>query len=161
MRGSPIMLVMAPTRELAVQIDADAKKFICPAGGITALAYGGAPKRDQLQEMRNKPHLLTATPGRLNDFLEARAFSLQDCRFVCLDEADRMLDMGFEPQIRKILKEVPRDRQTMMFTATWPVEVRRLAEDFTHDPIEVRVGNADALQANADINQTVHICRDA
>merc|ERR1719272_2751890 len=86
--GGPLMLVMAPTRELAVQIDQDAKKFLSHAGITTALAYGGAPKRDQLQELRSRPQLLTATPGRLNDFIEQGSVSLQDVCFVTLDEAD-------------------------------------------------------------------------
>merc|ERR1719272_2713878 len=161
MSGGPLMLVMAPTRELAVQIDQDAKKFLSHAGATTALAYGGAPKRDQLQELRGRPMLLTATPGRLNDFLEMRAVSLSSCVYVCLDEADRMLDMGFEPQIRKILSACPTKRQTFMFTATWPKEVRSLAADFTYNPVEIRVGDADALQANKDIDQRVEICRDS
>lgn len=157
--GGPLMLVMAPTRELAVQIDQDAKKFLGHAGVTTALAYGGAPKRDQLQELRSRPQLLTATPGRLNDFLEMRAVSLRDIAYVCLDEADRMLDMGFEPQIRKILEQCPRRRQTFMFTATWPEEVRDLARDFMYDPVEIRVGDADELKANDDIDQRVQICQ--
>merc|ERR1719424_116154 len=138
-RGGPVMLVMAPTRELAIQIDQDAKKFLGHAGVSTALAYGGAPKRDQLNELRSRPQLLTATPGRLNDFLEARSVSLSSIICVCLDEADRMLDMGFEPQIRKILKCLPRRRQTFMFTATWPKEVRNLAADFLHNPVQVNI----------------------
>jgi ATP-dependent RNA helicase DDX5/DBP2 len=154
------MLVMAPTRELAVQIDQDAKKFLGHAGATTALAYGGAPKRDQLDELRRNPQLLTATPGRLNDFLEMNSVSLGAVDFCCLDEADRMLDMGFEPQIRKILSHAPKRRQTFMFTATWPKEVRRLAWDFMNDPVEIRVGDADALCANQDIDQKVTICRD-
>jgi ATP-dependent RNA helicase DDX5/DBP2 len=80
-RGSPLMLVLAPTRELAVQIDQDAKKFLSHAGVTTALAYGGAPKGDQLREFRNQPMLLTATPGRLNDFIEQRSVSLRDIRY--------------------------------------------------------------------------------
>lgn len=160
MRGGPLMLVLAPTRELAVQIDQDAKKFLGHAGVTSALAYGGAPKRDQLQELRNRPQLLTATPGRLNDFLEAGQVDLRDICYVCMDEADRMLDMGFEPQIRKILEKVPRRRQTYMFTATWPKEVRDLAWDFLYDPVEIRVGDADALRANDDIEQIVEVCRD-
>ena len=98
------MLVMAPTRELAVQIDQDAKKFLSHAGVTTALAYGGAPKRDQLQYIRERPHLLTATPGRLNDFLEMGSVSLDKCVYVCLDEADRMLDMGFESPLGLVAK---------------------------------------------------------
>lgn len=158
MSGSPLMLVMAPTRELAVQIDAEAKKFGAVAGIVTALAYGGAPKGPQLSDIRRRPHLLTGTPGRLNDFIEGRMISLHEVRFLCLDEADRMLDMGFEPQIRKVIGSIPTRRQTMMFTATWPKEVRRLANDFFIDPIEVRIGNVDELQANADIDQRVIIC---
>ncbi|CAE8673516.1 unnamed protein product, partial [Polarella glacialis] len=91
----------APTRELAVQIDADCKKYAAPGGITSALAYGGAPKGPQLADLRRRPHLLTGTPGRLNDFLEGRMINLGDVRFLCMDEADRMLDMGFEPQIRK------------------------------------------------------------
>merc|ERR1719510_1198165 len=71
-----------------------------------------------------------------------------------------MLDMGFEPQIRKIIAKVPMERQTMMFTATWPVEVRRLAEDFLRDPVEVRIGNCDKIQANPDIEQRIQFCTD-
>mmetsp|Transcript_55947 Transcript_55947/g.88648 ORF Transcript_55947/g.88648 Transcript_55947/m.88648 type:complete len:570 (+) Transcript_55947:96-1805(+) len=159
-REGPVMLVMAPTRELAVQIDQDAKKFLTHAGVSTALAYGGAPKGDQLREIRSRPLLLTATPGRLNDFLESDAFSMNSIQYVCLDEADRMLDMGFEPQIRKILAKCPTRRQTYMFTATWPKEVRSLASDFMYDPIEIRVGDADSLKANEDIDQKVEIARD-
>mmetsp|Transcript_13078 Transcript_13078/g.24060 ORF Transcript_13078/g.24060 Transcript_13078/m.24060 type:complete len:530 (-) Transcript_13078:133-1722(-) len=160
MAGSPVMLVMAPTRELAVQIDADAHKFAGVAGITTALAYGGAPKGPQLGDLRRRPHLLTGTPGRLNDFLEARALSLRDVRFLVLDEADRMLDMGFEPQIRKVIAQVPSRRQTMMFTATWPKEIRRLASEFFIDPVEIRIGSTDELQANADIEQQIIICND-
>lgn len=156
--GSPIMLVMAPTRELAVQIDADAKRFAGSAGVLTALAYGGAPKGPQLADLRRRPQLLTGTPGRLNDFIEGRMINLGDVKFLVLDEADRMLDMGFEPQIRKVIANVPTRRQTMMFTATWPKEVRRMAQDFFQDPVEIRIGNADELQANADIEQKVIIC---
>jgi ATP-dependent RNA helicase DDX5/DBP2 len=158
--GSPIMLVMAPTRELAVQIDADARKFASSAGIVTALAYGGAPKRDQLNDIRRRPHLLVGTPGRLNDFLEARQIDLRDTKFLVLDEADRMLDMGFEPQIRKIVGSLSSRRQTLMFTATWPKEIRRIASDFFHDPIEIRIGNTDELQANTDIDQQIFIVRD-
>merc|ERR1719440_818908 len=160
LQGGPLMLVLSPTRELAVQIDQDAKKFLTHAGVTTALAYGGAPKRDQLYELRSRPMLLTATPGRLNDFLEAGSVDLRDLCYVCLDEADRMLDMGFEPHIRKILERVPRRRQTYMFTATWPKEVRNLAWDFLYDPVEIRVGDADSLKANEDIDQVVEVCRD-
>jgi superfamily II DNA/RNA helicase len=124
------------------------------------VAYGGAPKDEQLQELRKQPHLLIATPGRLNSFLEENAISLQDCRFVYLDEVDRMLDMGFEPQIRKIIARLPYIRQTMIFTATWPKKVMELAYDLIFEPIVLRVGDADALQADGDIEHKVEMCTD-
>ncbi|CAE8740409.1 unnamed protein product [Polarella glacialis] len=162
----PEILVLAPTRELACQIETEAQKFGSPAGMRTVTLYGGAPKGPQLGSLRRRPQLVVATPGRLNDFLEpgtpgmAPGVDLGSVRFLVLDEADRMLDMGFEPQIRKIIAKVPRKRQTMMFTATWPEDIRSLAADFLTDPVEVRVGNCDELEANPDIEQRVLFCSD-
>lgn len=163
--GPPFILVLAPTRELACQIEGEAQKFGAPAGMRAVTLYGGAPKGPQLGSLRRRPHLVVATPGRLNDFLEpapgmAPGVDLTAVAFMVLDEADRMLDMGFEPQIRKIIAKVPKERQTMMFSATWPHEVRRLATDFLREPAEVRVGNCDELQANTDIEQRVEFCAD-
>ena len=132
------VLVLAPTRELATQIQEEADKFGRGAGYASAVAYGGAPKRDQLAAMRNAS-VLVATPGRLNDFLEGGQVDLSSVFYLVMDEADRMLDMGFEPQIREILKRVPRRRQTLMFSATWPEEVRRLAHDFLTRPVHIQV----------------------
>ena len=118
------MLVLAPTRELATQIHDEAGKFGKASGYYSACAYGGAPKREQLRDIQSGANILIATPGRLNDFLESNQVDLSQVFYVVLDEADRMLDMGFEPQIRTILKRVPRNnRQTLMFSATWPEEV--------------------------------------
>merc|ERR1719487_2852196 len=156
--GTPAIVTLAPTRELACQIEVEAKKFGGPAGFRTVCCYGGAPKGEQLAKIRERPQVLVATPGRLNDFLEARSVTVRDAKFLILDEADRMLDMGFEPQIRKIIQQCPsirEGRQTMMFTATWPASVRRLASEFLSDPVEVRIGNPDSLKANADISQDV------
>lgn len=100
---------------------------------------------------------MIATPGRLNDILEMRKVSLHQVSYMVLDEADRMLDMGFEPQIRKIMKEIPKCRQTLMFTATWPKEVRKIAADLLVNPVQVNIGNVDELVANKSITQ-VH-CR--
>ncbi|CAE7260466.1 unnamed protein product, partial [Symbiodinium sp. KB8] len=121
-------LVMAPTRELAVQIQTEAERFGRRLGVYSVCVYGGAPRGPQLRELRALCHLVVGTPGRLNDYLEGGELKLDWCRNLVLDEADRMLDMGFEPQIRTLIKAIPRDRQTMMFSATWPREVRNLAQ---------------------------------
>ena len=96
---------------------------------------------------------MIATPGRLNDILEMRRVSLHQVSYMVLDEADRMLDMGFEPQIRKIVNQIPLSRQTLMFTATWPKEVRKIAADLLVKPVQVNIGNIDELVANKSITQ--------
>ncbi|XP_039014320.1 DEAD-box ATP-dependent RNA helicase 46-like isoform X3 [Hibiscus syriacus] len=123
---------------------------------VTCL-YGGAPKGPQLREVEKGIDIVVATPGRLNDILEMRKISLQQVSYLVLDEADRMLDMGFEPQIRKIVKEVPIRRQTLMFTATWPKEVRKIAADLLVNPVQVNIGNIDELVANKSITQHVEV----
>ena len=153
-QGTISVLVLAPTRELATQIQVEAEKFGSVAGYYSACAYGGAPKRDQLQAINSGISVLVATPGRLNDFLESNQVSLSSVFYLVLDEADRMLDMGFEPQIRTIIRCLPRKRQTLMFSATWPEEVRRLANDFLYQPVHIRLGGVETgLQANESIQQ--------
>lgn len=115
--------------------------------------YGGAPKIPQIKELDRGTDIVVATPGRLNDILEMRRISLNQVSYLVLDEADRMLDMGFEPQIRKIVKEVPTRRQTLMYTATWPKEVRKIAADLLVNPVQVNIGNVDELVANKSITQ--------
>ena len=154
--GSINVLVLAPTRELATQIQEEADKFGRAAGYMSACAYGGAGKREQLSAMRSAS-VLVATPGRLNDFLDSGQVDLGQVFYLVMDEADRMLDMGFEPQIRDILKRVPRRRQTLMFSATWPEEVRRLAHDFLSKPIHIQMGDPrDGLRANEVYNLILH-----
>uniref|UniRef100_A0A915DTT1 RNA helicase n=1 Tax=Ditylenchus dipsaci TaxID=166011 RepID=A0A915DTT1_9BILA len=116
----PTVLVMLPTRELAQQVEEVAKDY-CKAMnlGLTC-AFGGAPKGPQANDLKRGVDLCIATPGRLLDFLEAGTTNMNRCSFLVLDEADRMLDMGFEPQIRKIVGQIRPDRQTLMFSATWP-----------------------------------------
>jgi superfamily II DNA/RNA helicase len=98
-----------------------------------------------------------ATPGRLIDMLEGRKTNLRRCTYLVLDEADRMLDMGFEPQIRTIIEQIRPDRQTLMWSATWPKEVEGLARDFLNDYVHITVGNA-GLSANHKILQIVDVC---
>lgn len=154
----PLMLVMAPTRELACQIQAEAERFGRRLGIQSVCCYGGAPRGDQYRQIRRGLHLVVGTPGRLNDFLECGQLKLHACTYLVLDEADRMLDMGFEPQIRTIIDAMPYERQTMMFSATWPREVRRLASDYLSRPVHIQIGSHDAT-ANKDITQEVVIVR--
>ena len=160
---TPSAIVLAPTRELAIQIGDECMKF-CPAAGAKVVTlYGGASKGDQLRALRGGADVVVATPGRLNDFLApppgfSAPVRATHAKYVVLDEADRMLDMGFEPQIKKILKMCPSARQTLMFTATWPEAVRKIAEQFTSEPTHVRIGEGGTrLTANTSITQTVEI----
>jgi len=152
----PAILVMTPTRELCFQIFSDAQKFGEPVQISAACAYGGAPKKDQEWKLKEGPETLIATPGRLNDFINNGVVSLEMCRYTVLDEADRMLDMGFEPQIKEILAKVPNGRQTAMFTATWSKECRKIADAYIHNPVHIQIG-ADEMSANADITQHIEI----
>eukprot|EP01063_Lacrimia_lanifica_P028841 TRINITY_DN428_c0_g1_i1.p2 TRINITY_DN428_c0_g1~~TRINITY_DN428_c0_g1_i1.p2 ORF type:complete len:498 (+),score=231.45 TRINITY_DN428_c0_g1_i1:40-1494(+) len=148
----PIAVFIAPTRELAVQIDEECRK-VSQRQYRTACVYGGADKRTQIRDCRGA-YIVTATPGRMIDFLEGGLTNLKRATYVVLDEADRMLDMGFEPQINAILSQVRPDRQTLMFSATWPKEVRHLAQTFLKDWVQINVGYSD-LAANADVRQHI------
>lgn len=140
----PTALILAPTRELCRQIDEEARKFSHKSGLSSAVAYGGAPRGGQLQRMSRGCDLLVATPGRLNDFIQNGDVSMSKIRFLVLDEADRMLDMGFQPQIDDIvlMSDMPQktERQTMVFSATFPREIQRLAAEYLNDFLEVTVG---------------------
>ncbi|CAN4094830.1 unnamed protein product [Withania somnifera] len=129
---------------IGLQIHDEAKKFAYQTGVRVVVAYGGAPINQQLRELERGVHILVATPGRLVDLLERARVSLQMIRYLALDEADRMLDMGFEPQIRKIVQQMdmppPGVRQTMLFSATFPREIQRLALDFLSNYIFLAVG---------------------
>ncbi|KAL7100674.1 hypothetical protein ACP275_08G010000 [Erythranthe tilingii] len=153
----PTVLVLSPTRELATQIQAEAVKFGRSSRISCTCLYGGAPKGPQLRDLDRGVDIVVATPGRLNDILEMRRISLHQISYLVLDEADRMLDMGFEPQIRKIVKEIPSRRQTLMYTATWPKEVRRIAADLLVNPVQVNIGNVDELEANKAITQHIEV----
>merc|ERR1719348_2195587 len=153
----PIALILAPTRELAKQCQEVAETFGTPCGVRTVAVYGGADKGQQIRELEKGAHIVVACPGRLLDLIQSRKTNLHRTTYLVLDEADRMLDMGFEPQIRKIIGQIRKDRQTLMFSATWPKEVRRLAEDFLENHVQINVG-ALQLTANHNILQIIDVC---
>ncbi len=142
-------LIMAPTRELATQIFEEGRKFSFDTGLSICVAYGGAPFGEQMRQIERGCDILVGTPGRLGDMLERGRISLERVAFLTLDEADRMLDMGFEPQIRQIIDRsgMPTSEEgriTMMFSATFPRPIQRLAADFLMNPVEIRIGRVGA-----------------
>ncbi|CAR22679.1 ATP-dependent RNA helicase DBP2 [Lachancea thermotolerans] len=155
----PIVLVLAPTRELAVQIQTECSKFGKSSRIRNTCVYGGVPRGHQIRELTRGAEIVIATPGRLIDMLEIGKTNLKRVTYLVLDEADRMLDMGFEPQIRKIVDQIRPDRQTLMWSATWPKEVQQLARDYLHDPIQVNVGSLE-LAASHNIAQIVEVVSD-
>ncbi|KAJ0075395.1 hypothetical protein Patl1_33487 [Pistacia atlantica] len=152
----PIVLVLAPTRELAVQIQQEATKFGASSRIKSTCIYGGVPKGPQVRDLQKGVEIVIATPGRLIDMLESHNTNLRRVTYLVLDEADRMLDMGFEPQIRKIVSQIRPDRQTLYWSATWPKEVEQLARQFLYNPYKVIIGSQD-LKANHAIRQHVDI----
>jgi ATP-dependent RNA helicase RhlE len=131
--NAPAALVLVPTRELALQVTAEIAAVAAPKKLRVATVYGGAPLGAQAKRAR-VAHILVATPGRLQDLIDRRMISLDRVRILILDEADRMLDMGFKPQVEKILRRMPRERQTMLFSATLDGEVLELAREYTQNP---------------------------
>ena len=119
--------------------------------------YGGGDRKQQMKVVTDGVEIIIATPGRLNDLIEAKCIDVQSITYLVLDEADRMLDMGFEPQIRKIISQIRPDRQVLMWSATWPKEVQRLAADFLNDYVHINIGSLE-LSANKDITQIVDVC---
>lgn len=155
----PIVLVLAPTRELAVQIKEECDKFGASSQIKNTVVYGGVPKSKQLRDLRSGVEIVIATPGRLIDHLEQGNTNLKRVTYLVLDEADRMLDMGFEPQLRKICSQIRPDRQVLMWSATWPKEVENLARDYLKEYYQVTVGSLD-LAGNKDVTQMVDVCAD-
>lgn len=155
----PIALVLAPTRELAQQIQQVASDFGHSSRIKNTCVFGGAPRGPQANDLMDGVEIVIATPGRLIDFLESNRTNLKRCTYLVLDEADRMLDMGFEPQIRKIIEQIRPDRQTLMWSATWPKEVQSLASEFLREYIQINVGSLQ-LAANHNILQIIDVCQE-
>lgn len=182
------VFVLAPTRELCLQIMEQVSKYTGAAPeanqptfsrhrgrgrdnrdqqlqqqgksttGINALAlYGGSDRNKQIRTLqRRDTQIIVGTPGRCNDLMESGVLSLRNVKYVVLDEADRMLDMGFEPQISQLLQETDRERrQTLCFTATWPKEVQKLAMTYLKTPVQINIGESDLLTANSSIAQNI------
>ncbi|XP_014203778.1 ATP-dependent RNA helicase p62 isoform X2 [Copidosoma floridanum] len=155
----PIALILAPTRELAQQIQTVASDFGSLSYVRNTCIFGGAPKGGQARDLERGVEIVIATPGRLIDFLERGTTNLRRCTYLVLDEADRMLDMGFEPQIRKIIEQIRPDRQVLMWSATWPKEVRNLAEEYLVDYTQLNIGSLQ-LCANHNILQIIDVCQE-
>merc|ERR1719510_1035179 len=152
-RGGPNVLVMCPTRELALQIEGEVKKY--EYHGIKSVCvYGGGNRREQVRIVTDGVQIIIATPGRLNDLIQAGYIKVESITYLILDEADRMLDMGFEPQIRKIMLDIRPDRQTVMTSATWPAGVRRMATSYMNDPVTIFIGSLD-LAAVHSVEQNI------
>lgn len=142
-------LVLTPTRELGKQIMDIMHQLIGPKSGInTAFIIGGESMGKQVAQLRSRPRLIVGTPGRINDHLERGNMMLHDTDFLVLDETDRMLDMGFSVQLEKIFKYMPDQRQTLMFSATLPKNILKLAEKYLRSPKRVSVGKTNIVAAN-------------
>ncbi|GAB1518429.1 ATP-dependent RNA helicase ded1 [Rhizoctonia solani] len=161
-RAYPTALILAPTRELVSQIHDEARKFAYRSWVRPAVVYGGADINQQLRQIERGCDLLSATPGRLVDLIERGRISLANVQYLVLDEADRMLDMGFEPQIRRIVQgeDMPgvMDRQTLMFSATFPRDIQLLAKDFLKEYIFLSVGRVGSTSEN--ITQKIEYVED-
>jgi len=141
-------LVLAPTRELAIQIDEACKGIAYPFGIKTACLIGGASMGEQIRDLRKHPRIIIATPGRLNDHINRRNVNMRDVTMLVLDEADRMLDMGFAPQIDEIIQYIPRERHTMLFSATMPRNVMEMASRYMKLPISIEVAPSGTTADN-------------
>ena len=135
--GEPFGLILAPTRELAIQIEQSLQTYGAHLRLRTALVYGGVGQGKQVRQLQRGAHILVATPGRLLDLMDQGHLSLSRLEMFVLDEADRMLDMGFLPALRRIIRELPTERQSLFFSATMPPEIQELVNRLLHDPVRV------------------------
>ncbi|TQD97058.1 hypothetical protein C1H46_017370 [Malus baccata] len=150
----PLALVLAPTRELAQQIEKEVKVFSASLESFrTAIVVGGTNISEQRSELRAGVDVVVATPGRFIDHLQQGNTSITRISFVVLDEADRMLDMGFEPQIREVMRNLSEKHQTLLFSATMPEEIEELAQEYLTKPVQVKVGKVSSPTAN--VTQTL------
>ncbi|HSV87009.1 MAG TPA: DEAD/DEAH box helicase [Bacteroidales bacterium] len=145
----PQALVLCPTRELCIQITADLLSFAVNVPGLNILpVYGGASIETQLRQLKKGTQIIVATPGRLNDLIRRKAVMMEQIGTVVLDEADEMLNMGFEESIAEILRWLPSSRRTLLFSATMPLDVAKIARKYMKTPVEVTIGTRNAVSAN-------------
>jgi len=143
-------LIVLPTRELAIQVEEELQKIGRSFGLKTALLIGGGPMPKQIKQIKARPHVVIGTPGRMNDHLKQRTLKLGRVGVLVLDEADRMLDMGFAPQIKQIVQHVPKQRQTLLFSATMPREILRMVDQYMIKPVRVEVATAGTVAERVD-----------
>lgn len=142
----PSVLIIAPTRELAQQIDEQFREFSRGMNLYSTLVVGGVSADRQIRDLRRRPHFVIGTPGRLKDLMQRRVLTLENMTTLVLDEADRMLDMGFLPDIRQIVGEMPRERQTLFFSATITPDIEALIHNFLKDPVTVSVRTSETAE---------------
>jgi superfamily II DNA/RNA helicase len=143
-------LVITPTRELADQVAASVEKYAQHTQLRSTVVFGGVDIKPQTAELRKGVEVLVATPGRLLDHIEGKSAILNQVEYVVLDEADRMLDIGFLPDLQRILSYLPKQRQTLLFSATFSPEIRRLSQSYLHDPVTVLVARPNATATNVE-----------
>lgn len=143
-------LIVLPTRELALQVEQALTAIGKPLGLRCAIIIGGVPQFSQVKALKSNPHIVIATPGRLADLMEQGLYKLNQVSIITLDEADRMLDVGFLPQIKKILQTAPKDRQTMLFSATMPQSISSLASAFMKLPIRIEIAPQGTSAENVE-----------
>ena len=150
---NPRVVVLEPTRELAIQVAGETQKLTAHTSLRSVCVYGGAGMKKQIDKLRRGVDIIVATPGRLMDHMRRKNVSFSDLQILVLDEADRMLDMGFLPDIKQIISRMPRQRQTMLFSATIPPTISALARQFLHDPVSIEIDLARPPDA---IHQTLY-----
>ncbi len=160
-RAEPIALVLVPTRELAVQVSEALYKYGKDLGAKVVPIYGGQPIYRQLQALSNGVHVVVATPGRALDHISRNSLPLDNVQMVVLDEADEMLDMGFAEDIEEILKSVPKQRQTILFSATLPPRINGIAKRHLDDPVKIQIGLGETKPGKSLIRQTVYVVQRA
>jgi ATP-dependent RNA helicase RhlE len=151
-------LILAPTRDLAIQVNDVIKTILTPFKLKSVVLVGGMPMGAQISQLRKGPQIIIATPGRLIDHIERRTISLKKVAFFVLDEADRMLDMGFTPQVNRILEDIPSERQTLLFSATMPADIVKLATKYMQMPINVEI--APSGKAAKNVTQELFIIKE-
>ncbi len=150
--GSPVRaLILLPTRELAMQVLDQYSKIVSSAKSDSVLVCGGLSEHSQLEQLRRGPRLVVATPGRLEDYLKRGEIDLRDVEMLVLDEVDRMLDMGFLPSIRRIVAALPRDRQTMCYSATLDANITEIVRDYVYKPVRVEIGTTSKPNENVEL----------